>query len=88
MACCQASVAQGGAAFLLRAEESAWKFECFGSRGWHFALSFLSVDLPFSRGYQIIPGIFTGIIHGKWYGPVAELFERHGISMDFPGGLF
>ena len=35
------------------------------------------------EGYQIIPYIFTGIIHGKWYGPVAELFERHGISMDF-----
>jgi len=25
--------------------------------------------------------IFTGIIHGKWYGPVAELFERHGMPV-------
>lgn len=86
-ACCQASLWRREALLsLLRKEESAWKFECFGSRRAKYSrMEFLTVDPSlFSReGYQIIPYIFTGIIHGKWYGPVAELFERHGISMDF-----
>ena len=86
-ACCQGSLWRRQALLsLLRKEESAWKFEYFGSRRAKYSrMEFLTVDPSlFSReAYQIIPYIFTGIIHGKWYGPVAELFERHGISMDF-----
>ena len=91
-ACCQGALWRREALLsLLRKEESAWKFECFGSRRAKYSrMEFLTVDPSlFSReGYQIIPYIFTGIIHGKWYGPVAELFERHGISVDFSGRGF
>lgn len=86
-ACCQGALWRRKAlASLLREVESAWKFEYFGSRRAKYSrMEFLTVDPAlFSREeYRIIPYIFTGIVHGKWYRPVVELFERHGISMDF-----
>lgn len=92
--CCQASLWRRDILLsLLRDVESAWKFELYGSmRARYSKLDFLTVDPQLftcgeegekGRGYQIIPYIFTGIVHGKWYRPVVDLFDRHGIEMDY-----
>jgi hypothetical protein len=71
---------------LIREQETAWNFEWWGSkRAKYMGLDFLTVgpDLVRVDGYQIIPYIFTGIIGGRWYRPVTELFAKHHINVDF-----
>jgi hypothetical protein len=33
--------------------------------------------------FEIVPYIFTGIIQGRWYEPVVDLFKNHDILVDF-----
>ncbi len=71
---------------LIREHETAWNFEWWGSkRARYMGLDFLTVDHRWVHqgGYQIIPYIFTGVIGGKWYKPVVELFDKHHIQMDY-----
>jgi len=76
----------------LRAPESAWQFERWGTRrARRDAARFLCPDLNLfnRRGRHIVPYLPTGIVRGKWYEPaVVELFARHGIVVDFQGRGF
>lgn len=71
---------------LLRPYENAWQFEEFGSkRAFKLKPIFLGVSrsLVKHNDFEIIPYIFTGIIQGRWYEPVVELFEENQIEVDF-----
>ncbi len=71
---------------LIREHETAWNFEWWGSkRAKHLGYQFLVVDPQiFSPEKNLIfPYILTGVIGGKWYRPVVELFEKHNIKMDY-----
>jgi hypothetical protein len=71
---------------LIRPYENAWQFEEFGSmRAEKSKPIFLGVNRSFVKHqeYEIIPYIFTGIIEGRWYEPVVELFKIHQIQVDF-----
>lgn len=85
--CCQASLWRKEILkSLIRKHETAWDFEYFGSkRARYMNLKFLRVDPQWVHqgGYQIIPYLFTGIIGGKWYRPVVDLFAKHDIEMDY-----
>ena len=71
----------------LRAGESAWHFERFGTRrAYCKADLFLcqNMDEFNSKGRFVIPYKPTGIIRGKWYeAAVAKLFNEHGIVIDY-----
>ena len=72
---------------LLRSGENPWQFERWGTiRARREGLDFLCPDLNRYEwaGRTIVPYEPTGIIRGRWYAPaVVELFERHGIEVDF-----
>ena len=70
----------------LRTYENAWQFEEFGSqRAAIVKPNFFGVDKSWIKlnEFEIIPYIFTGIIQGRWYEPVVDLFENHSIVVDF-----
>lgn len=71
---------------LIRPYENAWQFEEFGSkRAIKLKPIFLGVSHSFVKHnvFEIIPYIFTGIIQGRWFEPVVELFENNQIDIDF-----
>lgn len=71
---------------LIREYESAWNFEWFGSkRSKILRHHYYVVDKNWVKldQFEIIPYIFTGVIGGKWYKPVVQLFDKHNIKMDF-----
>lgn len=71
---------------LVRAYESAWEFEEFGSqRSSILNHEYLVVDKDWVKldKFEILPYVFTGIIHGRWYEQVIPLFEKHNIVMDY-----
>ncbi len=71
---------------LIRDYESAWNFEWWGSkRAKQLGHKYLIIDNSIVKldAYEIIPYIFTGVIGGRWYKPVAELFTKHNIEMDY-----
>jgi hypothetical protein len=70
----------------LRAHESAWQFEEFGSkRGVRMQHNFYVVDPSRVKlnEFEIIPYVFTGIVQGRWKEDVVQLFETHGIEIDY-----
>lgn len=70
----------------LRAHESAWQFEEFGSkRGVQMRHNFYVVDPTWVKlnEFEIVPYIFTGIVQGRWKEEVVELFEVNGIQMEY-----
>ena len=70
----------------LRTYENAWQFEEFGSqRAAIVKPNIFGVDKSWIKldEFEIIPYIFTGIIQGRWYEPVVELFKKHNIVVDF-----
>ena len=72
---------------LLRSGESPWQFERWGTmRARRAGMAFLCASLEQYEwaGRPVIPYEPTGIVRGRWYAPaVVELFERHGIQVDF-----
>jgi len=71
---------------LIREHETAWNFEWWGSkRAKYLGFQFLVVDHHFFKPYEysIISYIFTGVIGGKWYMPVVNLFKKHEVLVDF-----
>ncbi len=71
---------------LLRTYENAWQFEEFGSqRAALVKPNIFGVDKSWIKlnEFEIIPYIFTGIIQGRWYEPVVDLFKNHNIFVDF-----
>ena len=83
---CQASLWRKEILFeLIRDYESAWNFEWYGSRRAKYkGYEFLTVDhLWLQDNHQIVPYVVTGVIGGKWYKPVVDLFEKHDIRVDF-----
>jgi hypothetical protein len=77
---------------LLRSGESPWQFERWGTiRARRAGLEFLCPNLDRYEwaGRPVIPYEPTGIVGGRWYAPaVVELFDRHGIRVDFSGRGF
>lgn len=70
----------------LRAHESAWHFEEFGSkRGAILKHNFYVVDPAVVKldVFEIIPYIFTGIVQGRWMEEVVPLFSKHGINVEY-----
>ncbi|WP_372773933.1 hypothetical protein [Mangrovibacterium sp.] len=71
---------------LLRDYENAWEFEEFGSaRSAIMKKNYYAVSREFVKidQFEIIPYIFTGIVQGRWYDPIVELFDRHSIEIDY-----
>jgi len=71
---------------LIREHETAWNFEWWGSkRAKYFKYEFLVVDPKLFEATEngIIPYIMTGVIGGKWYKPVVELFHKNQIDVNF-----
>lgn len=70
----------------IRSYESAWQFEEFGSkRGAIMKHNFYVVDNNWVKlnEFEIIPYIFTGIVQGRWYEEVIELFKSNDIIIDY-----
>ena len=70
----------------IRTYESAWQFEEFGSkRGAIMKHNFYVVDKNWIKlnEFEIIPYIFTGIVQGKWYEEVVDLFKFNDIVIDY-----
>lgn len=70
---------------ILREHETAWNFEWWGSKRAHYwNLKFLTLNHQWIKdGHDYIPYIKTGVIGGKWYHPVMDLFKKHNIQVDF-----
>lgn len=71
---------------LIRDYESAWNFEWWGSKRARILQHKYYVVDPnqvILDKFEIIPYIFTGVVGGKWYKPVVELFKKHNIEMDY-----
>ncbi len=73
--------------FYLRKHENPWQFEVWGTKRAHrIKDSFYSVNREIftESGRQVIPYTPTGIVKGKWNkDAVYELFQKHGIDVDF-----
>ena len=70
----------------LRAHENVWQFEEFGSRrGTRMRHNFYVVDPAWVKlnEFEIVPYVFTGIVRGRWKEEVVQLFEAHGIEMNY-----
>lgn len=80
----------------IRDYENAWQFEWWGSkRAFKYKDNFFVVNQNLSENgggisncistnyKEIIPYIKTGVIGGRWYRPVVELFQAHDILMDY-----
>lgn len=85
--CCQAALWRKDELInLLRDDENAWEFEEYGSwRSSALNHDYYVVDTAWVRQgeYEIIPYIFTGIVQGRWFRPVTELFATHNINIDY-----
>lgn len=84
--CCQASIWRKEIILkILREHETAWNFEWWGSkRAKYLGMKFLTINHNWIKeGHDIIPYIKTGVIGGKWYRPVIELFNNHEIQIDY-----
>jgi hypothetical protein len=71
-----------------RRHESVWEFEWYGTRrAWRRSDSFYHVNQAYRDahgGLNPLPYDGTGIVHGHWdRAVVTDLFERHGIEVDF-----
>lgn len=83
---CQASLWRKDVLFsLIRDHETAWNFEWWGSkRAKYVGYNFLTINPQWLKEKkEIIPYICTGVIGGKWYRPVVDLFKKHGIIIDY-----
>jgi hypothetical protein len=71
----------------LRAHESPWQLEVYGSararRNTKERVFCLNRDRFHGPGKEVIPYTPTGVVKGKWEKFVPALFEREGIAMDF-----
>jgi hypothetical protein len=72
----------------LRAHESPWQLEAFGSararRNKSEKVLCVNRDLYHGQGKEIFPYTPTGVVSGRWQKRVVvDLFGRHGIEMDF-----
>lgn len=69
---------------LIRDGETAWNFEWWGSRRAQYGgFAFLTFPKEWLQKKQIMPYLCTGVIGGRWFPPVVELFKKHNISIDF-----
>lgn len=83
---CQASIWRKDILLkILREHETAWNFEWWGSKRAHYlGIKFLTINHDWiNEGHDMIPYIKTGVIGGKWYRPVVDLFKAHDIEMDY-----
>lgn len=70
----------------LRAHESAWHFEYYGTKRSNKSDSkfyIVNTDKFGCGKKEILPYVFTGIIKGKWNEQVQPLFLEHNINTDF-----
>jgi len=70
----------------LRKHENAWQFELYATRRariLNHKLFNVDTDIYIQNLNEILPYIFTGIIKGKWNKQVMNLFEDHGLKIDY-----
>lgn len=70
----------------IRAYENPWQFEKYGTkRSQILDHKFYTVsrDKYILNENEIIPYVFTGIIRGRWFEEVVELFEDNQINIDY-----
>ena len=68
----------------IKEKESAWDFEEFASERAHYIPhNFYIINRQWLNTNPIIPYLATGIIQGRWWEPVVNLFKDHGIVVDF-----
>jgi len=70
----------------IRAYENPWQFEKYGTkRSQILDHKFYAVnrDKYILNKNEIIPYVFTGIIRGRWFEEVIELFEKNLITINF-----
>lgn len=70
----------------IRIHESAWNFEWWGTkriRNKKNKIYVVDNNWVKKDFFEIVPYIFTGVIGGKWYSPVVNLFKSHNIDIDF-----
>lgn len=69
----------------IRSHENPWQFEMYGTlRAQLGPHQFYT--LPRNNRQQCepaVPYIFTGVIQGKWFEPVVQLFDKHKIKVDY-----
>lgn len=69
---------------LVDARESAWDFEEFASeRADYMPYNFYMVSKQSLEQHLIFPYLLTGIVQGRWYKPVVDLFKSEGIEMNY-----
>lgn len=70
----------------IRSYENPWQFELYGTlRAQLSDPNFYTVnrDIYGIKKREVIPYIFTGVIQGKWYVKVVDLFSKHSIEIDY-----
>lgn len=68
----------------IKERESAWDFEEFASeRARYIPHNFYLLNKDWLQKNPVLPYLATGIIQGRWWEPVASLFEQHNITLDF-----
>lgn len=72
----------------LRAHESVWEFEWYGSRrAWRRRDSFFYVNRHYQQvtgRSRVLPYRATGIVHGRWVRSIVEdLFAAHGVEVNY-----
>ena len=71
---------------LLRAYENPWEFELFGakrSKKYPEMILFQNNSLPVAFPYEVLIKYGYGITKKKWLPKNKELFEKHGIKVDY-----
>ncbi|MDP9041994.1 MAG: hypothetical protein M3N30_08425 [Bacteroidota bacterium] len=70
----------------IRSYENPWQFELYGTlRSQLSDPNFYTIDRNMYgiKKKEVIPYIFTGVIQGKWYEKVVDLFSKHDIEVDY-----
>jgi hypothetical protein len=84
---CQAALWQKNILLsLIRVHETAWNFEWWGSKRakyMHYEFLVISPESFNANKNYILSYILTGVVAGKWYYPVVELFDKHGIEISY-----
>ena len=71
---------------LLRIWENVWEFEKYGSMRSDYLfdkIMCVNQNIYGIGKIEILPYIFTGIQQGKWKKDVVDVFNKHGIEIDF-----
>jgi hypothetical protein len=70
----------------IRSYENPWQFELYGTLRAQLsnpAFYTMNRDIYKINKREVVPYIFTGVIQGRWYEKVVDLFTKHDIVVDY-----